>query len=56
MLQGKKDEVERRLSDCIVENEEILSRMSSLLEKMETMEDERDNVMTEKETVERKGI
>ena len=36
--------------------EEILSRMSSLLEKMETMEDERDNVMTEKETVERKVI
>ena len=45
VLQGKKDEVERRLSDRIVENEEILSRMNSLLEKMETMEDEREIVM-----------
>jgi len=44
VLLGEKDEVEWRLSSCIVENEELVSRISILSEKMKTTEEERNNL------------
>ena len=56
VLQGEKDEVEDRLSDSVVENEEIVSRISSWSEKMQTIEEERNDLMNEKETINTKVI
>ena len=56
VLQGDKDEVEDRLGDSVFENEEIVGIISSWSEKMQTIEEERNDLMNEKMKIDTKVI